>query len=232
MNSVGVHREFHVMALEATNVKFAGTPAFNCTMLPAPAHAPPPYPAGVDATCPAEIRQARARPCPPARGAGRAACAGARSPSAGTCGGGGSRRRPASVSRRRSRRSAMSSRSAIRLSRVGPSPTRSATSSRSSGSLLTGVKRAGVRAHCGERFEALVGQRIDGPLARPAGLLARLEVAEPWRGAWARRSTGSRPPSRGCGRAWPCAAGRARRRRRGRRGRGSRTRTGSAHLLT
>jgi hypothetical protein len=41
----------------------------------------------------------------------------------------------------------MSSRIAVMLSRVAASPTRSAISSRSSSSLLTGVKRTAVLAH-------------------------------------------------------------------------------------
>ena len=72
----------------------------------------------------------------------------------------------------------MSARSVAELSRVTSSPTRSATSSRSSGSLLNGVNASGVRAHVAQRLEALVGERVDRPLARLAGLLARLEVAE------------------------------------------------------
>ena len=61
----------------------------------------------------------------------------------------------------------------------GFSPTRSAISSLSSGSLFSGVKvdrRARVR-----RFSAsqpFVGQRVDGPFARLARLLTRGEVAE------------------------------------------------------
>ena len=73
----------------------------------------------------------------------------------------------------------MSSRSVATLSRVTSSPTRSATSSRSSGSLLTGVNASGVRAHALQRLEALVAERVDRALARLARLLARLEVAEP-----------------------------------------------------
>ena len=83
-----------------------------------------------------------------------------------------------------------------------------------------------------QRLDALVGERVARPRARAARLLARLEVAEGAPGAWARRSTASRPPSRGSGRAAPSAAGRAGRRRRARRGPGPRTRRGSAQILT
>ena len=64
------------------------------------------------------------------------------------------------------------------LSRVTASPTRSQISRRSSASLFTGVKVTGVRAYVAQGIEPLVGQRVDGALARLARLLARLQVAE------------------------------------------------------
>ena len=84
----------------------------------------------------------------------------------------------ASISSTRACRSAMSSRSVPMLSRVTSSPTRSATSSRSSSSLLIGVNVTGVARPRAQRLEPLVGQRVHGPLARLARLLARLQVAE------------------------------------------------------
>src|SRR4051794_6787060 len=68
-------------------------------------------------------------------------------PTGGFWGGGGGASASRSSSSTRASRSAISPRRATRLSRVGPSPTRSQINRRTSASLLTGSKRAGVRAY-------------------------------------------------------------------------------------
>ena len=96
----------------------------------------------------ARVRAATVAPRrPPARDGRPAAGAGARPRSAGTCAGGAASSARSSISSIRSWRSITSSRRVAMLVRVTSSPTRSATSSRCRGSLLTAGNATGVAAY-------------------------------------------------------------------------------------